>query len=60
MHALVPDLNSQVVEQCRSSPYTILCDGGNDQLDKKYLAIMVRFWSDTARQTISQFLAMPV
>ena len=42
-HALAPALNSQVVERCCSSPYTFLCDGGNDQLGKKYFAIMVRF-----------------
>ena len=59
-HALAPILNSRVVDQCQSSSFTILCDGGNDQLDKKYFAIMVRFWSDTARQPITQFLAMPV
>ena len=59
-HALAPALNSQVVEQCCSSPYTILCDGGNDQFGKKYFAIMVRFWSDTARQPVTRFLAMPV
>ena len=29
-HALAPALNLQVVEQCKSSPFTILCDGGND------------------------------
>ena len=42
-------LHSQVVEWC-CSPYTILCDGGNDQFGKKYFAIMVHFCSDTARQ----------
>ena len=59
-HALAPALNSQVVERCCSSPYTILCDGGNDHFGKKYFAIMVCFWSDTARQPVTRFLAMPV
>ena len=34
--------------------------GGNDQLDKKYFAIMVHFWSVITCQTIIQFLAMHV
>ncbi len=59
-HALAPTLNLEVVDQCISSPFTILCDGGNDQLEKKYFAVMVRFWCETACQAITRFLAMPV
>lgn len=58
-HALAPALNSEVVQQCQSSPYTILYDGGNDQIDKKYFAIMVRLWNEAARQPVTRFLAMP-
>ena len=59
-HSLAPALNSEVTDACQSLPFTILCDGGNDQVYKKYFAIMVRYWSDTARQPVTRFLAMPV
>ena len=45
-HALAPAMREQVVRECRSSPFTILCDGGNDQIDKKYFAVLVRYWDD--------------
>ena len=41
-------------------PFTLLCDGGNDQFAKKYCAIMVRFWDDSKRKVVTRFLAMPV
>lgn len=53
-------LNAKVIKVCQSSPFTILCDGGNDQIDKKYFAITVRLWNDAARQPVTHFLAMPV
>ena len=40
-HALAPTFYDDVIKQCQSSPFTILCDGGNDQFAKKYFAIMV-------------------
>ena len=45
-HALAPALREEVVSACRSSPFIILCDGGNDQVDKKYFAVLVRYWDD--------------
>ena len=41
-HALAPAVNSKVIHECQTSPFTLLCDGGNDQWDKKYFAIMVK------------------
>ena len=38
-HALAPVFNSEVVQSCRTSPFTLLCDSGNDQTDQKY------FWN---------------
>ena len=59
--ALAPALNENVIKACASSPFTtILCDGSNDQDVRKYFAIMVRFWDESAHCAISQFLAMPV
>lgn len=29
-HALAPAFNAEAMEHCQSSPFTILCDGGND------------------------------
>ena len=59
-HALGDKLNAEVIKTCQSSPFTILCDGGNDQADRKYFAIMVRYWDDSIHQTVTRFLAMPV
>ena len=38
-HALVPAMRNEVVSVCRSAPFTILCDGGNDQMDRKYILV---------------------
>ena len=43
-HALAPATRDRVVSVCRSSPVTILCDGGNDQVDIKYFAVLVRYF----------------
>ena len=40
-HALAPAMRAAIVQVCRSSPFTILCDRGNDQIDKKYFAMLV-------------------
>ncbi len=49
---MAPALNAKVVDSCCYSPFTILCDGGNDKADK-YFGIMVRYWNNDARQTVS-------
>ena len=41
-------------------PIHCLVDGGNDQFDNKYFAIMVRLWNEAAHQPVTRFLAMPV
>lgn len=58
--SLAPTLNRKVIEACTSGPFTILCDGGNDKDNRKFFAIMVRFWDENECHTIMQFLAMPV
>ena len=55
-----PSLKMLLLKACASSPFTILCDGGYDQDVRKYFAIMVRFWDESAHSAISQFLAIPV
>ena len=59
-HALAPAANSLVTEACVKGPFSILCDGGNDKLDKKYFGIMVRYWDDQLGMAVTRFLAMPV
>ena len=56
-YALAPTLNDKVVESCRTRPFTLLCDGGNDQTDRKYFGIMVRYWDQVP---VTRFLCMPV
>ena len=58
-HALAPMLKAELIKACQSSAFTILCHGGNDQMGKKYFAIMVLFWHEAARQPVTRFLAMP-
>ena len=53
-------LNDKVVEYCCTFPFTLLCDGGNDQTDRKYFGIMVRYWDKEADQPAERFLCMPV
>ena len=48
-HAPAPALYDDVIKHCQDSPFTLLCDGGNDQFAKKYFAIMVKFWDDSKR-----------
>jgi hypothetical protein len=55
-----PALNAEVIAECQKYPFTILCDGGNDMIEKKYFAIMVRYWNQSARQPVTRFLCMPV
>ena len=55
-HALAPAANSLVTEACVKGPFSILCDGGNDKLDKKYFGIMVRYWDDQLGMAVTRFL----
>eukprot|EP00117_Sycon_ciliatum_P018085 scpid100626/ scgid16838/ Zinc finger BED domain-containing protein 5; Transposon-derived Buster1 transposase-like protein len=57
---MAPELNEVVFSACRTSPFTILCDGGNDDMDRKYFGIMVRYWDDAYEQAVTRFLSMPV
>ena len=49
-HAMTPTFNNQVISACQSSPFSVLCDGGNDQMDRKFFAIMVCYWNQAQRQ----------
>ena len=59
-HALAPVLNADVITSCQSSPFSVLCDGGNDQTDRKFFGILVRYWDQFQRQAVTRFLALPV
>ena len=59
-HTLAPAVNALVTEACVKGPFSILCDGGNDKWDKKYFAIIVRYWDECLSKVVTCFLAMPV
>ena len=59
-HALAPAVNALVAEACVKGPFSILCDGGNDKWDKKYFAIIVRYWDECLSKVVTRFLAVPV
>ena len=56
MHWPQTVLNDNIVALLLS----LLCDGGNDQTDRKYFGIMVRYWNKEAEQPVTCFLYMPV
>ena len=59
-HALAPAMREEVVQVCHSSAFSILCDGGNDHFDKKYFAVLVRYWDVKVNHVVTRFLAMPI
>ena len=59
-YALAPTINNEVIQSCCTSPFTLLCDGGNDQTDRKYFSIMVRYWDKVEQHPVTRFLSMPV
>ena len=59
-HALAPSADEAVVSACQKQPFSILCDGGNDNFQKKYFGILVRLWDDSRCEVIVRFLDCPV
>ena len=49
-----------VISACRKQKFSILCDGGNDNFDKKYFGILVTLWDDRRREVVVRFLDIPV
>ena len=45
-HALAPAANEPVINALIQQPFTVLCDGGNNNFEKKYFAVIVRFWDE--------------
>ena len=59
-HALAPSTDDAVISACRKQKFSILCDGGNDNFNKKYFDILVRLWDDRRREVVVRFLDIPV
>ena len=49
-------MNEPLIKACQEQPFTILCDGGNDNFEKKYFGIMVRLWDNKLGKVITRFL----
>ena len=58
--AISPTFSDEVVPTCRTSPFTLLCDGGNDLSHQKYFGIMVRYWDKKLKQAVTRFLSMRI
>ena len=58
--ALAPAANEPVVEALRKQCFTILCDGGNDNFEKKYFGLMVKYWDSNLDKVVTRFLDAPV
>ena len=48
-----------VIGLCKESPFSILYDESSD-VDKIYLAILVRLWDDELGKPVTRFFDMPV
>ena len=59
-HALGPAAESEVTKLCQKQPFTILCDGGNDNFEKKYFGVLVRLWDECVSQVVVRYLDSPV
>ena len=59
-HALAPAANEPVVEALRRQCFTVLCDGGNDNFEKKYFGIMIKYWDNNLDKVVTRFLDAPV
>lgn len=59
-YALALAFNSRVVTVSQSSPFSILCNGGNDQINRKCFAVLVRYWGQSQQQLVTRYLALPV
>ena len=59
-YALAPAMNEPLIKACQNQPFTILCDGGNDNFEKKYFGIMVCVWEEKLNKVVTGFLDAPV
>ena len=59
-HALAPSAEEAVVSACQRQPFSILCDGGNDNFQKKYSGILVRLWDEAQCKVVVRFLDCPI
>ena len=57
--ALHPHFTEPVVALCKESPFSIMCDEGNDVEDKNF-AIVVCLWDEDLGRPLTRFLDMPV
>ena len=54
-HALAIKLMISVQDACQCGPFTILCDGSNNQLDGKFFPILVWYCDHSERQAVTRF-----
>ena len=59
-HTLAPAVNKPLIKACKEQPFTIICDGGNDNFEKEYFGIMAILWDDKLGKVITRFLDAPV
>jgi hypothetical protein len=58
--AVAPDLLDDVVQICRSQPFTIMCDESNDHGNDKCFVILIKVFDDDLGSTHTRFLDMPI
>ena len=58
--ALAPDCSEKVIEQCRSMPFSLMCDESNDLNSEKLFVLLVRGYDEATMKVTTRFLDMPV
>ena len=49
-----------IMSYIETSPFSVLCDSGNDQIDRNFFAIYFCYWDQSQSQAVTRFLALPV
>ena len=58
--ALAPHCTGQVIEQCRTMPFSLMCDESNDLNSEKLFVLLVRGYDEAILKVTTSFLDMPI
>ena len=58
--ALAPSVDEAIVSACQKQPFSIFCNGGNDNFQKKYFSILDRLWDNSQYELVVHFLDCPL
>ena len=53
---MAPIVSELAIKACHEQRFTILCDGGNDNFEKRYFGIVVQLWDNQLDKVATRFL----